>query len=275
MKIKLIAFVILLSFVTGCLKEQPELPDKVSKQNDLVMATLYNYYAQEYRALAYQAFNLGKLKIDEAVRTNKTKNKLAVVVDIDETMLDNSPYQAHTIKTGTGYPTCWNEWCNLAEAREVPGASDFMNYAVSNGVDVFYVSNRKKKYVSASTVENLKKLGFPQAEEEHLLLREEKSESNPHPSDKESRRQKIREMGYEIILLVGDNLGDFYTDSQVNDLRTAQVEEQQHLFGSKFIVLPNAMYGNWPSSIGAVDHDGIDSLISVMANSLEKTCPAK
>lgn len=252
-----ITILLMVTFFTfGCIKKQPEVNTEKPVQHNLAMATLYNHFAQEYTALAYQAFNIAKIKIDRVV-TEKKNRKPAVIVDIDETVLDNSPYEALTIVTKKDYPVNWNEWCNFAGARAVPGAVEFLNYAVSKGVNLFYVSNRKKAFVEEGTVENLKKLGFPQVEDKHIMLRED-------GNDKQERRDKITDAGYEIVLLIGDNLGDFYSDSGNNEERNAEVEAAKDKFGDEYIVLPNAIYGNWPSAIGADTQQGIDSLLNLM-----------
>mgnify|MGYP003681916124 CR=1 FL=1 len=105
-------------------------------------------------------------------------------------------------------------------------------------------------YVYEGTMQNLLHMNFPQVDARSLLLREELSENNPDPSDKEIRRSAVRDMGLEIVLLVGDNLGDFYTDIYTGTERDKTVRELRNEFGNMFIVLPNAMYGNWPEAIG-------------------------
>ena len=224
------------------------------------MATFYNYYAAEYKALAYQAFNIGKARLKEIRNDNPENMKLAVVVDIDETILDNSPYEAKMMLDKSGYSSeSWTEWCNLEKAQAVPGAIEFLNYADSLGFNIFYITNRKKKFVEESTIENVRKMGFPQLTEDRFLLRDgERS--------KESRRQAVSE-NYEIVLLAGDNLGDFYEDSSIFSEREKLMISNKDHFGSRFIVLPNAMYGEWVSSIGLPSNEKtIDSLLKVMAD---------
>lgn len=221
-----------------------------SKANDpLSMAILYNYYSSEYKALAYQAFNGGKAYLSFIASNNKP-SEMAVVVDIDETVLDNSPYQAKAIVDGFSYPEKWNEWCNLAEAKPVPGSLEFLNFADSLGFRIFYISNRKKDFVLKSTIKNLLNEGFPQVSMETVMLREQESEDNPNPSDKESRRKVVRNLGLEIILLAGDNLGDFFTDNDNLSTRDSLVLSNKLHFGNRYLVLPNPMYGNWPAAIG-------------------------
>lgn len=237
---------------------------RIASAHAQTMASLYNYYADEYRALTYQAFNIAKERID-AIRQEQAGNeKLAIVVDIDETLLDNSPHQALMIVSDSSYPFMWNEWCDLAKASPVPGALEFLQYADEQGFNIFYVSNRKKKYVQESSMRNLVNLGFPQVTEEHFMLRMERTEENPNPSDKQARRDGIASMGLEIVLLIGDNLGDFYTDEHSQAARAEQLESFKNEFGHKFIILPNAMYGNWPGSIGISDGASMDSLLRNM-----------
>jgi len=270
---KIAALVLIVFFITACVsdheKASSETRSRAISENALTMATLYTYYAHEYRALAYQAFNIARERVDEIRMDDPYNENLAIVVDIDETVLDNSPFEALMIAGDTSYPYMWNEWCELADAGAVPGALEFLQYADSIGFSIFYVSNRKDKYVKEGTMENLTCLGFPQIEAEHFLLRLEKSDENPNPSDKQLRRDGIIVNGYEIVLLIGDNLGDFYMDASENNTRREQLDSFEKAFGHKFIILPNAMYGNWPGSIGATDAASMDSLLLEMVKVFE------
>lgn len=265
----LIALILLATACTPCNKEQKQETAPIS-DHALTMATLYTYYADEYKALCYQAYNIAGDRIDDIRKNNPDNKNLAIVVDIDETVLDNSPNEAMLIAKDTNYPYMWNEWCELANAKAVPGALEFLQYADEQGFNIFYVSNRKAKYTSEGTMKNLINLGFPQVKEDHFMLRLGRSELNPNPSDKQPRRDEITVNGYEIVLLVGDNLGDFYTDEKNYDARLAQMESFRKEFGYKFIVLPNAMYGNWVQSLGINDPEKRDSLLLLMTKAFEK-----
>ncbi len=206
----------------------------------LLMATLYHQQAAEYQALCYQAYNLAALRLVESLQDQSINKARAVVVDVDETVLDNSPYQAACILNNYNYPEGWDEWCQKAIALPVPGALDFLKLAEGYGVAIFYVTNRKA-HLREATAANLREQGFPLSGETHLLMREEES-------DKESRRATIREK-YHISLLIGDNLGDFasgFNDSD-QDNRMARTTESRGSFGKQWIVLPNPMYGDWES----------------------------
>lgn len=217
---------------------------------ELVLATLYNYYAAEYMALSYQAWNIAGERLEQMATIKPNCSDLAVIVDIDETILDNSPFQAKSVESGQAYPAYWDDWCKLAVAKPVPGALEFLTLADSLGFKIFYISNRKMDPLYEATFKNLTDIGFPQVNLESMMLREAQSEDNPDPSDKEARRKKIELSGYNIVLLAGDNLGDFFIDEIDGLARSRKVKLQREEFGKRFIVLPNAMYGNWPASIG-------------------------
>jgi len=215
-----------------------------------VGAILWTQSSAEYRALAYQAFDLAKLRLDQMLAKQKPKRAargakgMAIVVDVDETVLDNSRFQAELILRGTGYtPQAWQAWCDRAEAGAVPGAAEFLNYAFQHGVQVFYITNRRQPE-KAGTMTNLKNAGFPNVNDETVMIRE-----NSSPS-KEARREKVRAR-YQIVMLVGDNLNDFndnFSGKSIAD-RKAEVDRERAAFGSEYIVIPNPMYGDWESAV--------------------------
>ena len=250
--------VVAVSILAGCSSEQPANGEPANGQptnaatqdlgshEHLVGAVLWVQTAAEARALCYQAFNLAEMKLDEALQSQTGGEKLAVVVDIDETVLDNSPAYAEMIKTDGLFGNCWLEWVGLAEAEALPGAGDFLDFAESHGVEVFYVSNRYEGQREA-TMENLAGVGFPYVDDDHVLLREA-------DSSKEGRRQAVAE-DFEIALFIGDNAIDFadeFDDKSVSQ-RAAEVDALQDEFGNRFIVLPNPMYGDWEDAVYGYD----------------------
>ncbi len=207
-------------------------------ERDYTNAVLWQQHSAEYRALAFQAYNFAKLSLKEAMWEQVNGKPNCVIVDVDETVLDNSAFQGHEIRKGVSYvQKDWTEWTSLAIADTVPGAFSFLRFAASKNVEVFYVTNREEAD-HVGTLKNLQRFGFPNADETHLLLK-------TTTSDKENRRQKILEK-YNVLLLCGDNMSDFsnvfYREGK--DTKT-QVDLSHHLFGTKFIVLPNPMYGDW------------------------------
>lgn len=210
-------------------------------------AVLWTQSSGEAKALAYQAFTLARMMLDRDLRMNRrSRMRRAVVVDVDETVLDNSLYQATLIKNRQSYNSqSWMEWVNRVEATAIPGAVEFLRYAASRGVRVFYITNRKQVEKQA-TAANLKKLGFPNVSDETLLVR-----TDQNSSAKEARRLSVSSR-YRIVLLIGDNLNDFaevFENSRTVEARVAAVEQNNGQFGTRFIVLPNPMYGDWESAL--------------------------
>jgi 5'-nucleotidase (lipoprotein e(P4) family) len=215
-----------------------------------VGAILWTQSSAEYRALTYQAFSLARLRLDQELANQKRgraargAKPAAIVVDVDETVLDNSRFQAELILRNAAYtPQAWQAWCDRAEAGAVPGAVAFLKYAADRGVKTFYITNRRQAE-KAGTIKNLISAGFPGVSEETVMIRESGGPS------KESRREKVRN-GYRIVMLVGDNLNDFsdeFSGKSIVD-RSALVDREQAVFGAQYIVIPNPMYGDWESAV--------------------------
>ncbi|RTF91090.1 5'-nucleotidase, lipoprotein e(P4) family, partial [Serratia marcescens] len=170
--------------------------------------------------------------------------KKAVVVDLDETMLDNSPYSAWQAQQGQPYDgATWAQWTQAEQAGAVPGAVSFARYVNAHQGTMFYVSNRKQSEYAA-TVANMQKLGFTGMSEKTVLL-------STDTSNKQARFDAIKQAGYDIVVYAGDNLNDFgaATYHQDNAQRRAFVSENQNKFGTEFIVLPNPLYGDWESGL--------------------------
>ncbi len=218
--------------------------DSLLNSEHLSMATLWFQKSAEVQAIYYQNFKLAKLMLDESLKGKifkKMKNNKpkAIITDVDETLLDNSPFNANLIISGGSYNNeNWTAWVNEKRAKALPGAVDFCNYAKENGVEVFYVSNRTLDHVDA-TIENMKNEGFPFADKEHMSFKNE-------TSNKTDRRNSILK-NYDVILLLGDNLRDFdeIFSKRGEDLGFTVTAENKDKFGSKFIVFPNPMYGEW------------------------------
>jgi 5'-nucleotidase (lipoprotein e(P4) family) len=209
----------------------------------LVMATLWMQTSAEYRALCYQTFNLAKLNLQAFLSYYKGEKPVAVIVDADETVIDNSAYEAFLIGNDFGYSSkTWTPWMAAAQAEAIPGALEFLTYAKDQGVEIFYVTNRKMVGYEG-TAKNLAALGFPDVDQKHLLLRTD-------TSDKQARRDIVL-AEYEVAFLMGDNLNDFesvFAKKSVAE-RFSAVDERKAKWGSKFIVLPNPTYGEWEGAV--------------------------
>lgn len=211
-------------------------------QDHLIYATLWYQNSPENQAMYYQGFNIAKMQLTKftLVKSNKPK---AVVVDIDETMLDNSPFQAQEIIDNKEFTSeFWNEWSQLGKAKALPGAKEFSKFCDSLGVTLFYISNRKTTELDA-TLKNLDSLGFAFAKPEYFLLKEDES-------SKKARREKVSEK-FDIVMLIGDNLNDFSEvfESRGDDWGVSLVEQYKNEFGSRYIILPNPMYGEWEKNL--------------------------
>lgn len=242
---------LLIAFLSLTTSAQTAAPASAPSQADneyQTGATLWQQSSAEARALQYQAYALARLMLDRDLRVHsKSRLKRAVVVDVDETILDNSRFQAGLIVNNAAFDSKeWVAWCNSARASAIPGAVEFLRYAAGRGVRVFYVTNRESPE-KPGTIANLKHLGFPGVSDETLIVR-------TGVSSKEPRRQKIAE-NYRIVLLCGDNLNDFTNlfEGKTVDDRNAAVDASQRKFGTQFIVLPNPTYGDWESAVYGYD----------------------
>lgn len=210
--------------------------------NGKLWSSLFQQRAAEYKALCFQAYNIARLRLDQRLQDAPLR-PLAIVTDIDETVLDNSPNAVHQALQGKDYePQAWYSWTSKASADTLAGSASFFKYAASRGVEVFYITNRDEKE-RESTLANLRKFNFPFTDNHHLLLKETSS-------SKESRRVQVLK-SHEIVLLLGDNLSDFSElfDKLSENNREDITRQQSGNFGNKFIVLPNATYGDWENAI--------------------------
>jgi len=233
-------------------------------------ATLWMQVAPEYRAITEQVYQLaeerisapsrGSASLEQAGTDADTLARLptAVVLDLDETVLDNTVYQARLLRDGTTYNAkTWGEWVAAAEAEDVPGARRFIAKARTLGHTVFYITNRDCTTpaptasdpcpAKTATMRNLVALGIdPAPDPQRLLLRGERPGWNN--SNKSLRRAFIA-ANYRIVALVGDDLGDF-VDPQVYASDRARLEPR---FGDTWFLLPNPIYGSWTKSFDTLE----------------------
>ena len=218
---------VIISFFVGCVNSNSRKDHSMYWQKN----------SAEYHALCVQAYNMAKFKIDEALTTSSEK-PLAIIADIDETVLNNLPYNEMLIETGESFAQkTWSDWVNKQQAKPIPGALNFFNYVSDQNIEIIYLSNRRVENY-APTKANLISAGFPFDEETIMLLRDE-------DGNKESRRQQLS--NYNIVLLLGDNLSDFnerfYKES--NESRIEGVNLLHERFADQYILFPNLIYGTW------------------------------
>jgi 5'-nucleotidase (lipoprotein e(P4) family) len=257
-------FIILIAGIAGCSTAiQPAAnsnPQHITANGKLFTA-VFQQRAAEYNALCFQAYNIARVRLDEALAKATQEKPLAIVTDIDETVLDNSPYDVKQSLVGKDYEQkSWEEWTALAKADTIPGALSFFKYAASKGVRIFYLTNRAEAE-RQGTLANLAQKGFPDAVHEQLVLK-------GTVSSKEPRRQAIAAK-YEIAMLIGDNLGDFSSlfDKKQPGERNHNAALSASEFGKKYIVLPNPVYGDWENSLYNYRYD----LTPVQKDSLLKS----
>ncbi|MBD2255060.1 5'-nucleotidase, lipoprotein e(P4) family [Nostoc parmelioides] len=276
--LKLIALPTLLTsslLLVGLKQDTAEITNAQLNEQS-VLAINWVQQSGEYQALTYQAFNIAKIVFDQA-KAKRVKQP-AVIVDIDETVLDNSAYQGGLIGTNSGFESStWNKWVAAAKAKAVPGAVKFVNYVNNNGGTVFFISNRDRSSQKGSpnndleiaTINNLKSVGFKGVNPKTVLLKGEftKIIDGKENTSKQWRREAIENgkadgKKYTVIALIGDNLNDF--DEKVgvtNQERRKSVEKYSNYYGifdsvpnnktiePAYIALPNPMYGNWETGM--------------------------
>ncbi|MDQ2702247.1 MAG: acid phosphatase [Pseudomonadota bacterium] len=174
----------------------------------------------------------------------------AIIVDVDETVLDNSPEQVRQIVDNKAFnDEDWNAWVQQASARPLPGAVEFLTAAAEKGVTVFYISNREAAQ-AAATVANLRSAGFPIADASQFLGKGTRVEGCAGTgSAKDCRRQRVgRE--YRVLMQFGDQLGDLvHTSDNTPSGRQAAIAPYLAWVGERWWVLPNPMYGSWEPAL--------------------------
>ena len=211
-----------------------------SREN--TMGTLWYQNAAEVDALYQQGYNVATNKLKELLK-QPTDKPYSIVLDIDETVLSNIPFQVKMIKDGTAFnPKLWDEWVQKAEAKPVAGAKEFLQFADKNKVQIYYISDRTDAQVDA-TIKNLEAQGLPVQGRDHLMFKKEGDKS------KEGRRQEVLKHT-NLVMLFGDNLVDFAEFSTKSEAdRDKMFEQLKAEFGDKFIIFPNPMYGSWESAV--------------------------
>ena len=247
---------ILCTFINNIYAKGEEFDNSLQAQS--MLSVLYAQSSAEYEASNIQTYVNAKSALDKALndvtwtaaieqKDNFENKPPAIILDIDETVLNNVPFQARSIIDGQSYPTGWLDWMLEESSDAVAGVSDFLEYSQSKGVKIFYVTNRIAVAEDA-TRNNLKKLGLPLDTDRDVLLMKDE---NGWTSDKVSRRKLVAK-DYRILLLIGDQLGDFLPLDETTlelDARKDLADTYKHMWGSKWFMITNPMYGRWEASI--------------------------
>lgn len=229
-------------------------------------STLWAQTAVEYDGVARGAYRLAGAMMERALNDSIWTAALpqaeqkpsqyrqkppAVVLDVDETVLDNSPYQARLIENNETYDAeSWQAWCRERAAGAVPGARAFTRRANSMGVQVIYLTNRDS-VVEDATRDNLERLGFPVEDAPDAVLTQGEK---PGWGPKAPRRAWVAER-YRVLLLVGDNLGDFAEPADTTlAARQSIADRYERFWGTRWIALPNPQYGSWEGALFDYDY---------------------
>jgi len=227
------------------------------KAHEMLNATLWQHSSAEYECAVKQAYRLAQENLDKALADDQWSAALepqgnaatlppAILLDLDETVIDNTEYEIRIIRElGQYSPESFAQWCESAEAPAISGAAEFLEYAASRQVAVFYYSARKEALRSC-TARNLRELGLPFADESHLLL----DDGTP-----KSEYRRMIASQYRLLLLLGDNLEDFVEGSKSESaLRRELAQRYARRWGREWIILPNPMYGHWESTTYGFDY---------------------
>ncbi len=247
------------SFLSGCagpaVTTRPAATDHsvAVKPHELINAVAWMQQAAEYEAATTQAYNVATRLLPVALADSSwtalpnqrdfRELPPAVIVDVDETVLDNSPFEARLIKEDAVFERSrWNAWVKEEAAVPVPGALAFLKSAAALGVTVFYVTNRSSELDDATT-RNLKEVGFPVSTHRDIVLT--RGERPEWTRDKSLRRDFVAK-DHRVIFLAGDDLNDFVAAEDASaEERAELVRRHASYWGERWVILPNPSYGSW------------------------------
>ena len=211
---------------------------EICAQEAYAMGLRYQQQSAEAAALQRQGFALATYRLEDQIEAHGGSDDLAIITDLDETVLDNSALLVRDMQACHDYTTwdTWKHWEREGEPRLMPGAKAFLDYADEQGVAIFYVSDRYQEN-EADTIATLEALELPQVSEQSVMLL--------GPAKAERRAEVVD--NHTLVMQLGDSLHDFAGDFAGADLdqQHALVEENAERFGNDWIVFPNATYGAW------------------------------
>lgn len=231
-------------------------------ERDGLNALVWMQTAAEHQAATIGAFAAARAALERALAdpdwTAATEQSgpvrdlpPAVILDIDDTILDTTPYQAWLLLHNQVYGAeSFADWVEERSADAVPGASEYLAFLRAKGITPVFISNRAMRLEEA-TRDTLAAIGvvFPKDFDTVMLKRERKEWTMLKGS-----RRAVAAQRYRILQIVGDNLGDFIDDFNVTIPQRAQAARNEtRNWGSKWVMLPNPVYGAWESA--AVEYD--------------------
>jgi 5'-nucleotidase (lipoprotein e(P4) family) len=253
--------------VPGCatVAEAPRAAPHAVVADDNLNAVAWMQASAEYAAVAVQTWHAATARLDAALAdpawdalapADREGAPLAglppaVIVDVDETVLDNSPYQARLVRDGREFDDdSWDGWVAEAQAQAVPGAVEFARAAAARGVTMIYLTNRTEAQ-QQPTLANLRALGFPVAGDDVFLGkgRTVAGCTQAGSSEKTCRRRLVARQ-YRVLMQVGDQLGDFVAGPDNRPAtRHALLDAHRDWFGERWWMLPNPSYGSWQPAL--------------------------
>lgn len=256
--------ILMLGFLSaGCAHHIDEKSS--SRDDNNLNSTLWMQSSSEFIANSLQTYNAAERNLEEALKNVTVSAAIeqtapytslppAVIMDIDETVLDNSGYDAKLILENIGYSSAtWDQWIALQQAKAIPGAVNFINHAKNEGVAIILITNRMCKEregitdrcpQKSDTIDNLKKVGISDLQPSLVLLGKEQ---DGWIAEKAGRRALMAEK-YRIVMLFGDDLGDFLPNVKKDitpEQRARLVADYSEKWGSVWYILANPKYGSW------------------------------
>lgn len=263
---KVIAMTLGLSLLTLGYASELNTPDQVVcspyHREDIGQGVKWYRHAIEKEVLYLQTYRGAQAYMQSWYDKHQPKPQTwGIVMDIDETTLDNSWYFEACYDLASDEDDFSFYVVKPQRSKVLPGVIDFVNQVHALGGYVSLVSNRDGSYVFkeggnvlTATVANLKAQGvyFDQ-----VVLANRKQASNP--SDKNPRFNAVqtgnynpKEMVYsntlpahKVVVFMGDNIQDFPRLNQKQLQSTPSDFSQLNAFGNGYFLLPNPMYGSW------------------------------
>ncbi|MCB1665596.1 MAG: SEL1-like repeat protein [Pseudomonadales bacterium] len=214
----------------------------------LLYALAWKQTAAEFQALYYQGFNIARMQVEDALARRQAGDKpLAVVTDVDDTVLHALAYWGHLVRRHMDFfdDAIWDRWVEANQFTPTPGAVEFLQFCRDNNVEVFYVTSRDQgEQTQALALNNLRSAGFPYVDEAHVTVLRDSSNKEP--------RQDELMAQYQVVTFLGDNLNDFrrkyYLRGDI-DGRIAAMEQDRDMFGRQYVLFPNPTDGHWLAAI--------------------------
>lgn len=249
--------------LSACTTVKSTTANNTQPNHERLNSVLWMQTSAEYQALSLSAYHQATTMLDKGLATPNWTAALeqsgkyqqlppAIILDIDETVLDNSPFQAQLIKDNAPFTQdAWDAWTKQASAIPLPGAKAYLDYVHAQGVTIFYVTNRDASQ-EQDTRRNLQLQKLPLRDDIDVVLT--KNENGWSSSDKGARRSFVSQH-FRIIALVGDDFGDFASQAKgAPDERIAVANANADAWGTTWFLIPNPVYGSWEAALHNHDY---------------------